>query len=182
MFNRALRKAVFLDRDGVVNHLVDRGDTFMVGGKPCRYTAPWVLAELRLCPDVRPALELMWAKDYLPILVTNQPDLATGNMRLQDFAAIVQAMQELPFAAMYACKHHPKAGCACRKPAPGMLFTAATALELDPKGSYMVGDMETDILAGKVFGARTIRVTTEDVQTAADHRVRSIMEAARLLP
>ncbi len=178
-----LNKAVFIDRDGVVNELVDRGDNFFVAGKLIRWTAPWRLEELRVYSDAKAAIALMKEKGYLTILVTNQPDIATGNMKSQDFALITRAIKALSLDAVYACLHHPKRGCFCHKPAPGLLYAAGVAYSVDPQLSYMIGDRETDVEAGKAAGVRTIRVTeSDDVVTAADHRVRGIMEAALLLP
>ncbi len=178
----ALNKAVFIDRDGVVNELVDRGEKFVVAGKPIRWTAPWRLEELRVYPDAKAAIALMKEKGYLTILVTNQPDISTGNMQPQDFALITRAIKALPLDAVYACLHHPKRGCFCHKPAPGMLYAAGIAYSVDPKLSYMIGDRETDVDAGRAAGVHTIRVTAPDIVTAAEHRVDGIMEAALLLP
>jgi D-glycero-D-manno-heptose 1,7-bisphosphate phosphatase len=178
-----LRKAVFVDRDGVVNYEIDRGDAFVTNGKKIRWTAPFVLEELKLYPDAVSALELMRRKDYMTILVTNQPDVSTGNMRSQDLETIMAAIYALPFDVIWACKHHPHCGCFCRKPSPGMIYAAGVVYNVDPKTSYMLGDRETDVQAGKAAGVRTIRVTaSDDVETAADHRVRGIMEAAQILP
>lgn len=179
----ALQKAVFVDRDGVVNKLVDRGNSFIVDGKPIRWTAPFLLEELHIYPDAEAALTLMREKGYLTIIVTNQPDMSTGMMRLQDYTEIDRAIKALPVNAIYVCRHHPKRGCFCRKPSPGMLYSAGIAYSIDPKTSFMIGDQETDVEAGKAAGVRTIRVmTSDDIKTAADHRALGIMEAARLLP
>lgn len=179
-----LRKAVFVDRDGVVNYEIDRGDDFVTkSGRRIRWTAPFVPEELKLYPDAAPALELMRQKGYMTILATNQPDVATGNIRPQDFVQIMQEIQKLPLDELMICWHHPDLGCFCRKPSPGMLYAAGVAHNVDPKVSYMLGDRETDVQAGRAAGVRTIRVTvSDDVETAADHRVRGIMEAAMLLP
>ncbi len=184
MFQFPLRKAAVIDRDGFANYLVDRGPDFRLStGKPCRWTAPFRLEELRLYPEAQAALELMKQKGYMLILATNQPDVATGNMRLEEYEKIMEVVRKLPFDGIYVCRHHPKAGCLCRKPAPGLIYAAAHKHGIDRKLSYMMGDMETDIEAGKAAGLRTILATvSDDVPTSADHRVRGIMEAAILLP
>jgi len=176
-------KAAFIDRDGVLNDLVDRGAGFYLGGKPFRWTAPFKRRELRLKPDIREALELIERKGYLRILVTNQPDVATGHIPPDEFERMMAIFRGLPLNSLYVCMHSPKAGCACRKPAPGMLLAARDAHAVDMSRSYMIGDMETDVIAGQAAGVRTVLVTNEvTVATAAHHRVLNIMEAALLLP
>jgi len=179
----SVNKAVFLDRDGVLNHLVDRGDTFRFGNKPIRWTAPFCLEELQLKPFVQEALELMEQKGYLRIMVTNQPDVATGNMDLREFVKIMGVFRGFPFTALYACMHHPNAGCRCRKPLPGMLTDAQRIHQIDVSTSYMVGDMETDVMAGKAAGVRTIRLSESGQEsTQADHQFTNILEVAQWLP
>lgn len=181
--SKSSRKAAFVDRDGVLTKLVDRGEGFMLGGRPHRWTAPWNRQELRFMDEARPALELLERKGYARILVTNQPDVATGNIDPEEFERMMDLVRELPLTGIYTCLHRPKGGCACRKPLPGMLLTARGEQDLDLDASYMIGDMEGDIEAGRAAGVRTILVTHEPtVETNADHRVRSILEAAQLLP
>lgn len=180
--SRSLVDAVFLDRDGVLNHLVDRGEGFLLGDRPFRYTAPFTMQELRLKPNVQEALELIRQKGYLRILVTNQPDVATGNIDPQEFKRMMDVFRALPLDALYACMHRPKDKCSCRKPAPGMLLNARDAHKIDLSRSYMIGDLETDVQAGKAAHTKTIRVCNEGTETSADHRVLDIMQAAQLLP
>ncbi len=177
------KKAAFIDRDGVLTELVDRGEGFMLGGRPHRWTAPWNRQELRFTDQARSALELLERKGYARILVTNQPDVATGNIDPEEFERMMDLVRELPLTGIYVCLHRPKAGCACRKPLPGMLLTAQREHDLDLAASFMIGDMEGDIEAGRAAGVRTILVTYEPtIETNADHRARNILEAAQLLP
>jgi D-glycero-D-manno-heptose 1,7-bisphosphate phosphatase len=176
-------KAAWIDRDGVLNDLVDRGEGFMLGGKLFRWTAPFRPDELRIRAEAYAALDLMAKKGYLRILATNQPDVATGNITEEDFETMMAQFRALPLTELCVCLHHPKAKCACRKPEPGMLRTSAEKYNIDTARSYMIGDLESDILAGKAVGARTILVSSaSNVVTAADHIVRNVMEAAQLLP
>lgn len=182
-FSEQQKKAAFIDRDGVLNDLVDRGEGFLLGGTPHRWTAPWNVRELRLKPEARPALELLARKGYVRILVTNQPDIATGHINPEEFERMMTLIRELPLNGIYVCKHRPKAGCACRKPSPGMLLSGRNDHRIDMTRSYMIGDMETDIEAGQAAGVRTVLVTNDaHFVTKADHRVLNIMEAALLLP
>ncbi len=179
-----LRKAAFFDRDGVMNDLVERGPDFRLGnGKPCSHTAPFTRKELRLKLGVRHALELAGEKGYVRIMVTNQPDMATGNMRRGDFEEIMDVFRALPLDHLYACVHHPRDACACRKPKPGMLFEAAQKHGIDLAASYMIGDLDTDMQAGRAAGTGTILVNPDPAYKAeADHRVRYVVDAANLLP
>ncbi len=176
-------KAAFIDRDGVLNHLVDRGDGFRPNGVPIRWTAPFNLLELNFKPGVREALEIIGRKGYLRILVTNQPDVATGHIDSSEFARMMARVGELPLDDVYVCTHRPDGDCACRKPAPGMLIAAQKKHGIDMSCSFMIGDMESDIRAGRAAGVRTVLVTdTLSVETSADHQVSDIMRAALLLP
>ncbi|OGL97890.1 hypothetical protein A2318_04435 [Candidatus Uhrbacteria bacterium RIFOXYB2_FULL_45_11] len=177
-----LRKAVFIDRDGVLNELVDRGEGFCLGGKPIRYTAPFTMQELRLKPDVQIALELIAKKGYQRILVTNQPDIKAGRINPTEFEQMMDLFRALPLNAVYVCKHLPNDGCNCRKPLPGMLLNARDEQFVDMHNSFMIGDLETDVQAGQAAGVRTIRLCNEMEPTNANHRVLNIMEAAKLLP
>ncbi len=178
-----LKKAAFIDRDGVVNDLVDRGEGFCLGGKPFRYTAPFRFDELRLKPYAKEALDLIGQKGYLRILVTNQPDVATGNMSQGEFERIMAAVHAFPLDDIYVCMHHPKEKCLCRKPAPGMLLDAKDKHCIDMSLSYMIGDSETDIQAGRTAGVQTILIANEiSLTTNAHSQAMSLLEAARLLP
>ncbi len=176
-------KALFIDRDGVLNDLVDRGDTFSFEGKPIRWTAPFHLHEVRLKPHAEEALKLIEAKGYLRIIVTNQPDVATGHIDPEEFERMMDVFRALRVTEVRACKHHPKDGCFCRKPRPGMLLSVADFYNVDLFRSFMVGDMETDIQAGKAASVQTILVENPpDVPSGADHRFANILEVAKWLP
>ncbi len=181
--NSNLNKAVYLDRDGVLNDLVDRGEGFTIDGERFRWTAPFTRAEVCLKPRVREALELMGQKGYLRILVTNQPDVAGGRIAPDEFERIMQIFRELPLDDLFVCLHRPQDGCACRKPNPGMLLDARDRHEIDLTRSYLVGDQESDIQAGRFVHVKTMLVArARYVVTQADHRVFDVVEAALLLP
>jgi D-glycero-D-manno-heptose 1,7-bisphosphate phosphatase len=141
---------VFLDRDGVLNEAVVRD------GKP---HPPEGLAGFQLLPGVVDACERLHGAGFVLVVVTNQPDIARGT---QD-RRVVDQMHELlrralPIDAIYLCVHDDVDGCTCRKPAPGMLLTAARDLDLDLGLSVMVGDRWRDIEAGRRAGCRTVFV------------------------
>ncbi len=142
------RRAVFLDRDGVINRSEVRN------GKPY---APRALAQFRLLPGVIEAVKSLKRAGLLVIVVTNQPDIGNG---LVD-AAVVDAMHAklrrvLPVDDIKVCPHRQDEGCTCRKPKPGMLLEAAREWNIDLKTSFMVGDRWGDIVAGRAAGCYTV--------------------------
>jgi D-glycero-D-manno-heptose 1,7-bisphosphate phosphatase len=144
-------KAVFLDRDGVINRPI------VVDGKP--YPAR-TIADFEILPGVGQACADLKNAGYLLVVVTNQPDVGRGILKKEIVEAIHETMmQHLPIDRVEVCYH---AGatfgekCNCRKPQPGMLITAAAALDSDLSRSYMVGDRWRDIECGRRAGCRTI--------------------------
>lgn len=144
----AKSRAVFLDRDGVINQAV------VLHGKPFAAAS---FAELSILPGVREALLELRASGFLLIVVTNQPDVARGT---QD-RSLVEAMHvwltsELPLDGFYVCFHDDRHGCNCRKPQPGLLLTAAQERGISLPASYMIGDRWRDVEAGQRAGCRTV--------------------------
>jgi len=142
------RPGAFLDRDGVLNEAVVRE------GKP---HPPASLGAFRLLPGVEDACAALHDAGFVLVVVTNQPDIARGKQQ----RAVVDQMHEmlreaLPIDAVYLCDHDDADGCACRKPAPGMLVRAAQELGLDLHRSVMVGDRWRDVEAGRRAGCRTV--------------------------
>ena len=143
-------RAVFLDRDGVINASVVRD------GKPYPPATP---EELEILPGVPEALARLRAAGYLLIVVTNQPDVARGTARRETIDAMHARLRgELPLDAIYACFHDDADDCACRKPKPGMLVNAAKDHGIELPMSYMVGDRWRDLEAGLAAGCQGIFV------------------------
>lgn len=141
-----MRRAVFLDRDGVINRAIVRD------GKPF---APVNASEFELLPGVAGALQLLRDSGFLNIVVTNQPDLATGKQRLEDLDALhVRLQSELAIDAIRVCAHVEADACDCRKPKPGLLVSAAREFGIELGQSYMVGDRWRDVAAGQLAGCR----------------------------
>lgn len=171
-----MRRAVFLDRDGVVNRVI------LKEGRP---HAPAALAEFELLPRVGEAIEALRAAGFEVIVVTNQPDVGAGK---QD-RAVVEAIhahlsRTIVLDGIKVCYHTEKDACACRKPKPGMLIEAAEERNIDLKRSYMVGDRWRDIEAGKAAGCRTILIEADyNEKKAEDPEVScaSLFEASRLI-
>jgi D-glycero-D-manno-heptose 1,7-bisphosphate phosphatase len=142
-----MKRAVFLDRDGVINR------TFVCEGKPY---PPACLSEVEILPKVKLALNNLRAAGYLLIVVTNQPDVATGKTPKFVVDQINKFLSDsLPIDDFRTCYHEDKDGCKCRKPLPGLLFEAAKYHQVDLKGSFMIGDRWRDIEAGSVAGCKT---------------------------
>jgi D,D-heptose 1,7-bisphosphate phosphatase len=189
--NRSIKqKAVFLDRDGVVNH--DRG-------RVCR------TGHIRIYKDVPSSIRLLNASGYLCIIVTNQPVIAKGFCTFAGLDRIHNKIETLLgeagcyVDAIYFCPHHPHKGfkgevenlkfdCGCRKPKPGMLLTAMKDYNIGAVDSFIIGDREEDIMAGKNAGVRTILLKRPGetlcarISVAPDLTVTGLSEAvARIL-
>lgn len=169
------RKAVFLDRDGVLNRVVLRDG--QVG-------SPRSLEELEIVPDVRRSLEELREAGYLLVCVTNQPELPRGLVSSEAVEAMHQSIrQQLPLDDLLVCIHDDADRCTCRKPKPGMLLEAAARHSIALPASFMVGDRWRDVAAGRAAGCRTIFVDGgyEPVPEGTDFTVRSLAEAAAII-
>lgn len=168
-----MNRAVFLDRDGVITRAHVRD------GKPY---APLSRADVDLVPGVADALDRLHEAGLLLIVVTNQPDVARGRASRAAVEAIHAGLRaELPLDDIHVCYHDDADECACRKPAPGMLYAAAVAHEIALARSYLVGDRWRDIAAGQRAGCTTILVDSgheEPVNVEPDARVPDLSRAA----
>lgn len=142
--------AVFLDRDGIINHSVVRG------GKPY---PPTSLNELKIILGAISSIKKLANAGFLLIGVTNQPDVARNTQSrevVEEINSYIKA--ELPITAIFTCYHDNKDGCSCRKPKPGLILEAAKEYNIDLAKSWMVGDRWKDISAGQAAGLRTVFV------------------------
>lgn len=171
-----MRRAVFLDRDGVLNRPVLRN------GQP---GPPWSLAELVVLPGVDDALARLRAGGFVLIVATNQPDVARGRQRREVVDAMHDSLRaRLPLDEIRACYHDDADGCGCRKPQPGLLVEAAQAWGIDLPSSFMVGDRWRDIEAGRRAGCTTLLVAGAAAEADGcrpDHRVADLGAAAELI-
>jgi D-glycero-D-manno-heptose 1,7-bisphosphate phosphatase len=168
-----LKRAVFLDRDGVINRAV------VQDGKPF---PPRSVAELEVLPDARDAMLRLRAAGYVLIVVTNQPDVARGTQTQSAVEAInARLADDLPIDEFMVCYHDDAAKCECRKPSPGGLLEAAARHEVDLKSSYIVGDRWRDVEAGQRAGCTSFFIDygySEREPQPPFLRVRSLAEAA----
>jgi D-glycero-D-manno-heptose 1,7-bisphosphate phosphatase len=171
-------KAVFLDRDGVINRALVRDN------KPY---PPSSLAEFEILPGVAEACAKLKQAGFLLIVATNQPDVGRGTIA----QALVESLhahmlRDLPLDRVEVCYHPGKGAsdCDCRKPKPGMLLRAARELGIDLAQSFMVGDRWRDIDCGHAAGCRTILIDygyDEPLRQLPDHRAHSLAGAADII-
>ena len=144
------RPAVFLDRDGVLNEAEVRD------GKPFPPGSP---DDVVVIPGMAEACDRLGRAGLVRVVVTNQPDVARGRQSMTGVAAINSVLRhQVDVDAVYVCPHDNDDGCACRKPKPGLLLSAAADLSLDLSRSFMVGDRWSDIAAGREAGCRTVYI------------------------
>jgi D-glycero-D-manno-heptose 1,7-bisphosphate phosphatase len=168
------KRAVFLDRDGVINQAIVRD------GKPY---PPSGVDELKIVAGAAEALRDLKQAGFLLIVVTNQPDIARGTRDRSAVEAIHQALRKtLPLDDFFVCPHDDSDHCDCRKPRPGLLLRAAQKYDIDMPHSFMVGDRWRDVDAGASAGCATVwidyRYREKRSATEASVTVDSIREAA----
>lgn len=161
-----MKRAVILDRDGVINDhrdYVNGPDDFI------------------LFPDAADAIGRLNRAGHWVLVATNQGGVGLGYMSLDDLAAVHQYMlRELALRGakiddIVFCPHAPRAGCSCRKPKPGLILELHRRHQFDLQNSYMVGDRETDIEAGRAAGTKTVLIGREP--TTANHSANTLSEA-----
>ena len=171
-----MRKAVFLDRDGVINRALVRE------GKPY---PPANLTELEILPGVEAALSALHSAGWMLVVVTNQPDVARGTALRANVEEINHYLQQqLPIDEFRTCYHDGIDGCQCRKPLPGSLLDSAKTHNIDLAASFMVGDRWRDMEAGTSAGCKTIFVDygyDEKQPEHIDFNVQSLAEAANFI-
>lgn len=171
-----LNRAVFLDRDGVIN-ISD-----VVDGKPY---APRELEDFVLYDGVIDAVDCLKQAGYLVIVVTNQPDVGNGKVRKEIIEQMHDKLRKLmPLDNICVCYHSQIEGCDCRKPKPGMLLKSAKNFVIDLSTSFIVGDRRSDIEAGKAAGCKTIfidRQYHEPAPQSPDASCKSLTDAVTFI-
>ena len=171
-----MNRAVFLDRDGVLNRAV------INAGKPY---PPASLADVEWLPGIGDAMTVLRSRGFRVIVVTNQPDVGKGVQRQETVEAIhAELRRRFPIDDIKVCYHTDEDGCPCRKPKPGLLLAAARQWDVDLSRSVMVGDRWRDIEAGRAAGCRTILLAADYDEHKAqrpDAVVQSLGEASVLI-
>ena len=189
-----MTRAIFLDRDGTINHMVK----YFSG-----WDAPQKARDVKLIDGVAKIISWANKNKILVIEVSNQPGVAKGKMSQKESDAIEDKIhfllnkKKVVVNKAYICPHHPNAvitklrkNCNCRKPKPGLLIKAAKDLDIDLSKSIFLGDKVSDIRAGRAAGVKTViylhnedepKKVTEAQNPGADYKVKSMKAAFRII-
>ena len=168
-----MNKAVFLDRDGVLNAAP------IINGVP---SPPSNTSELQIIERVGEAIARLKAHGFIPVIITNQPDIARGKVKIDAVSQINKTLcKVLEIEHLYMCSHDDHHRCECRKPQPGLILRASSDLEISLKDSFMVGDRWKDIAAGQAAGCKNFFIDysyREDQPSQPFVKVTSLNEVA----
>jgi D-glycero-D-manno-heptose 1,7-bisphosphate phosphatase len=182
-----MSRAVFLDRDGVINEMVPSSEG---------PDSPRSVDEFKLLSGAAAAVRMLNRLGLPVVVISNQPGVAKEKFPAANLDEMTKRMTEAlrddqaELQGIYYCMHHPEAvvdayrkSCDCRKPKPGLLVQAAKDMNLTLAGSYMVGDQPKDIAAGKSVGCTTMLIGTGSPrqQADADYACSDLKAAARLI-
>ena len=171
-----MKRAAFLDRDGVINASI------IIEGAP---TPPRTPDEVVVLPGVKEAIILLQKNQIVPVVVTNQPDVARGLTTKYEVEAVNQRIREITsIEHFYVCIHDDADDCECRKPKPGLITGAAEALNIDLSRSFLVGDRWKDVAAGLKAGVECFFIDYSYSERAPEQPctvVTSLLEAVQLV-
>ncbi|MBI4085306.1 MAG: HAD family hydrolase [Candidatus Liptonbacteria bacterium] len=171
------KRALFLDRDGVICEAMPRG----------QYLTR--LEEFKLLPGIIGLIDEAKNKGYFVIVITNQPQISRGMVSEAEVISINDKMNELlgmKLDAIYYCPHRNEDNCDCRKPKPGMFLKAAKDFDIDFSGSFFLGDSDKDVKPGKAIGCKTIFLKNEHngeelKNCSPDFVIESLKEAEKII-
>lgn len=168
------KRAVFLDRDGVINRVKVKGDVPQTVKRA---------SDFQFLPGVKRALADLRKARLALVVITNQPDVARGGLSMKAVQEVHDKMNRIfPFDGTYTCPHDDEDRCDCRKPKPGLILRAASENGINPKSSFLVGDRTRDIAAGIAAGCTTLFVRKSySGQIDADYMVKNLPQAARII-
>jgi len=189
-----VRRAVFLDRDGVINAPI-------YNPVEDKLDSPYNLEEFRVLPGAARAVRMINDLGFQTIVASNQPGVAKGKCSaefleaLSDHLTAALAEEGARLDGIYYCLHHPeaivadlRAACDCRKPKPGLLLNAAKERDIDLSSSFMIGDQPTDVEAGAAAGCRTVLLNghttsgkAESLKPSPDHVAVDLLAAAGII-
>lgn len=170
-----VNRAIFLDRDGVINKPIVRN------GKPY---APRKFDDFILLPDVELAINEMVRMGFLVFVVTNQPDIGNGLVEKNEINKMHELIRKLPINQIYMCPHSQTDLCNCRKPKPGMILRARDEHDLLLEKSYFIGDRKTDMEAAFNAGCLSVFIDykyPETIDVEADYICNSIMQTLKYI-
>jgi D-glycero-D-manno-heptose 1,7-bisphosphate phosphatase len=169
-------KAIFLDRDGVIDKVITRKG---------KISCPRKLKEFKILPNVKKCLKIFKEMGFLNIIVTNQPDISRGFLKRENLEKMHRViMKRLPVDEIKVCPHDNKDNCSCRKPKPGLILEAVKKWSIDLKKSYLIGDSWKDIEAGKTAGLKTLlirRKYNKDLKENYNFEARNLKDAVEII-
>jgi D-glycero-D-manno-heptose 1,7-bisphosphate phosphatase len=171
-----MKRAAFLDRDGVINRSI------LINGHP---KPPKTTKEVEIIEGVPEAIAILKSNDIVPVIITNQPDVARGitsQGQIKEINSYIGAMANIDY--FYTCFHDDLDLCICRKPKPGLIYQSANELNLDIANSFVVGDRWRDISAGQEAGCQTFFINylyPEKQPEMPFTAVSSLLEAVRIM-
>lgn len=173
--NTLNNKAIFLDRDGVLNKSIVKF------GKPY---PPKSKEELSIPSGVKKGVSILKENGFRLIMITNQPDVSRGKISLKKVEEINQFLsKELKLDDVFCCPHDDKDMCKCRKPKPGMIIEAVGKWKIDVSKSFLIGDRWKDIEAGKQTNLKTILLdyNYNEKRTKPDYSCSEFMQAVKII-
>ena len=171
-----MRKAIFLDRDGVINKI------FIKNGLPF---SPPSFDQLKILPGVKESILRLKKLNFLCLVVTNQPDVLRGKIEKKTVIQMNNYLKdEIKLDDIFVCYHDDHDYCKCRKPKPGLLLEASKKWDIDLKKSYMIGDRWKDVRAGINAGCKTIFINNnykESKQVDANFTADTLLDAVYII-
>lgn len=152
-------KVVFLDRDGVINKLVERDG---------RLVSPRTSDDFEILPGVPLAIQILRDAGYQVVVVTNQPDISRGLMSLEELESMHKQVSALGVDQIRVCPHSDEDRCTCRKPKPGLLEGYLEGVDEFVSELWMVGDMRSDLEAGRSVQAKVIMISAHGISLDND--------------
>jgi D-glycero-D-manno-heptose 1,7-bisphosphate phosphatase len=169
-------KAIFFDRDGVINRPIIRDDLI---------SSPRAFTEFEIYGDFAEMHALLRREDLLMFVVSNQPDIERKLLPENELLLMTEKMQQkFEFTEILHCPHSDQANCQCRKPKPGMITGLLKKHSIRSEEALILGDSEKDILAGKAAQIKTVlirRSHNAELQCGADHELSDLREFLPLL-
>ena len=171
-----MRKAIFLDRDGVINKI------FIKNGLP---SSPDTFDQLEILTGVKESILRLKKLNFLCLVATNQPDVSRGKIEKETIIKMNNYLKhEIELDDVFVCYHDDHDNCRCRKPKSGLLLDAAKKWDVDLKKSFMIGDRWKDIEAGKSAGCKTIFIDcdyNEKKPNSPNFTTDSLINAVRII-
>jgi D-glycero-D-manno-heptose 1,7-bisphosphate phosphatase len=171
-----MKRAIFLDRDGVLNQ------SMLIEGVP---KPPNSVEDVEILPGVVEAIQILRQYHFVPVVVTNQPDVARGDTTQSQVEAINTYIGSVTnIKHFYTCFHDDADMCDCRKPLPGLILRASSELDLNIQESFMVGDRWRDVVAGQLAGCQSFFIDNLYLEKAPKmpyKKVSSLLDAVKTI-